>query len=70
MLEDNDCDVAILDIMEVKGFDLLEIAKKSKIPALMLTSHALSEDNLKGAAVEDASYYAPNRIFDIAWQRW
>jgi DNA-binding NtrC family response regulator len=59
LLEENDYDVAILDIMGVKGFELLEVAKKEDIPALMLTAHALSEENLRKSAEEGASYYAP-----------
>ena len=59
LLEAEPYDVAILDIMGVKGFELLEIAKKQKIPALMLTAHGLSEENLKKSAEEGASYYAP-----------
>jgi CheY-like chemotaxis protein len=59
LLEENDYDVAILDIMGVNGFELLEVAKKRGIPALMLTAHALSEENLRKSADEGASYYAP-----------
>jgi len=59
LLEENDYAVAILDIMGVKGFELLEVAKKKGTPALMLTAHALSEENLKKSAEEGASYYAP-----------
>ncbi len=66
LLETNDYDAAVLDIMGVKGFELLEIAGKHKIPALMLTAHGLSEENLKRSAEEGAAYYAPkdeiNRI--------
>jgi DNA-binding response OmpR family regulator len=42
-------DAAILDIMGVRGFDLLEIAIEKKIPALMLTAHGLNPDNLVGS---------------------
>ena len=59
LLEADPYDIAILDIMGVKGFELLEIAKKQKIPALMLTAHGLSEESLKKSAEEGASYYAP-----------
>jgi DNA-binding response OmpR family regulator len=59
LLESNDYDLAILDIMGVGGFDLLRVANERKIPALMLTAHALSEQNLKKSAQEGASYYAP-----------
>ena len=65
-LEKYSYDVVILDIMGVKGFDLLAIANNQKIPALMLTAHALSEENLKKSAEEGASYYAPkDKIKDI-----
>lgn len=59
LLEQNDYDVAVLDIMGVDGFKLLEIAKQRGIPALMLTAHGLSEENLKRSAEEGAAYYAP-----------
>lgn len=52
-------DIAILDIMGVNGFELLKVANKCGTPALMLTAHALSEENLKKSAEEGATYYAP-----------
>jgi DNA-binding NtrC family response regulator len=52
-------DVAILDIMGVRGFDLLAIAKEHKVPALMLTAHALTEESVKRSAEEGAAYFAP-----------
>ena len=58
-LENEDYDVAILDIMGVKGFELLEIARTQKVPALMLTAHALTEESLKRSAEEGAAYFAP-----------
>jgi DNA-binding NtrC family response regulator len=59
LLENNYYDVAVLDIMGVKGYDLLAIANKKKVPALMLTAHALSKENLKKSFQEGASYYVP-----------
>jgi len=59
LLESVQYDVAVLDIMGVKGFELLEIAKKQDIPALMLTAHALSRESLKKSAEEGASYFVP-----------
>ena len=59
LLEKNEYDVAILDIMGVRGFELLALTRKRKVPALMLTAHALSEGNLKKSAEEGAAYYAP-----------
>ncbi|MFC1862733.1 response regulator [Thermodesulfobacteriota bacterium] len=67
LLEENKYDLAVLDIMGVNGYELLNIANSRKIPALMLTAHALSSDNLKRSAEEGAAYYAPKeKIEDIA----
>ncbi len=66
LLERNPYDVAVLDIMGVKGYELLGIANKRRIPALMLTAHALTKEDLKISAEKGASFYAPkdeiNRI--------
>ncbi|MBN2033166.1 MAG: response regulator [Deltaproteobacteria bacterium] len=59
LLETEHYDVAVLDIMGVRGFELLEIAKQKGIPALMLTAHALNKETLKKSAEEGASYYVP-----------
>ncbi len=67
LLESEYYHVAVLDIMGVKGYELLEIANSRDIPALMLTAHALSEEHLKQSAEKGAAYYAPkDRINDIA----
>jgi DNA-binding response OmpR family regulator len=59
LLQDQNYDIAILDIMGVKGFELLKIANQQKIPALMLTAHALDEESLKKSAEDGAAYFAP-----------
>jgi CheY-like chemotaxis protein len=59
LLETEYYDLAVLDIMGVKGFELLKIANEKKVPALMLTAHALSEESLKKSAEEGAAYYVP-----------
>lgn len=59
LLESNYYHVAVLDIMGVRGYELLEIAKKKEVPALMLTAHALSQDNLKKSFKKGAAYYVP-----------
>jgi len=59
LLETNYYDIAILDIMGVRGYDLLKIAREREVPALMLTAHALSKEDLKKSAEEGASFYAP-----------
>jgi DNA-binding NtrC family response regulator len=55
LLESEKFDAAILDIMGVNGYELLEIANRRNIPALMLTAHAFSPDNIK----EGAASYVP-----------
>jgi DNA-binding NtrC family response regulator len=52
-------DVVVLDIMGVRGFELLQIAKEKDFPTIMLTAHALNEDTLKKSAEDGASYYVP-----------
>lgn len=59
LLESKAYDAAILDIMGVKGFDLLEIAAKKKIPCIMLTAHGLNPDNLVGSIRLGAKSYVP-----------
>jgi DNA-binding NtrC family response regulator len=59
LLESNEYDIAVLDIMGVKGYELLKIANEHNIPALMLTAHALTKEDLKKSAEQGASYYVP-----------
>ena len=59
MLEDNDYDVAVLDIMGVNGYELLSLANKRGIPAVMLTAHALSADNFSKSMSGGACAYLP-----------
>lgn len=60
-------DAAILDIMGVRGYDLLKLATQKGIPSLMLTAHALSPDNLVRSIKGGAKSYIPkDRIADIA----
>lgn len=65
-LKNNTYDVAILDIMGVRGYDLLEATHSLGIPTLMLTAHALSPDNLKKSIELGADAYIPkNKMVDI-----
>lgn len=59
LLEAHSYHIAVLDIMGVRGYELLEIANKRDIPALMLTAHAVSKDHLKKSFEKGASYYVP-----------
>jgi CheY-like chemotaxis protein len=58
-LESEDYDLIILDIMGVRGFDLLGIVVKKNLKAVMLTAHALSPENLKRAHDMGARAYLP-----------
>lgn len=59
LLENGCYDLAIFDIMGVQGFDLVQIARERKIPCLMLTAHALSEESLGSSIREGADYFVP-----------
>ncbi len=59
LLESPDFDVAVLDIMGVNGYALLAIAKQRNIPAVMLTAHAFTPDNLVRSIKEGAVSYIP-----------
>jgi DNA-binding response OmpR family regulator len=60
-------DVVILDIMGVRGFDLLNAAVHLGFPAVMLTAHALSAEDLKRSIEMGARAYIPKeRMIDIA----
>jgi CheY-like chemotaxis protein len=52
-------DIVILDIMGVRGFDLLDAAMKKGLKVVMLTSHALNSDSLKRAHDMKARAYLP-----------
>ena len=66
LLDRNDYDAAILDIMGVRGYDLLEAASAKGIPTLMLTAHALSsEDFVKSIETGAQAYVPKDRISDI-----
>ena len=58
-LENNQYDMAILDIMGVNGYDVLELARKKNIPSLMMTAHALTPENLKESINKGADSYIP-----------
>ena len=67
LLKQNKYDIAVLDIMGVKGYDLLDIANQNGTPALMLTAHALSPDNFAKSITQGAKAYIPKeKMTDIA----
>ena len=63
----NHYDAVILDIMGVRGYDLLILARKKRIPTLMLTAHALNPENLKKSIKSGAGAYIPkDKMADLA----
>ena len=52
-------DVVILDIMGVRGFDLLEMAVKRNLKVAMFTAHALTPEALKRSYDMGARAYLP-----------
>jgi len=66
-LDKGSYDVAVFDIMGVRGYDLLDLAGQKGVPALMLTAHALNPDNLIRSVKSGARAYVPkDKITDIA----
>ncbi len=59
LLENNKYDAAVLDIMGVSGYDILSLARERQVPALMLTAHALTPENLKESIARGADAYIP-----------
>ena len=59
MLKSTAYDVVILDIMGVRGFDLLDSAVNKNMKAAMLTAHALNPEALKRSFDKKARAYLP-----------
>ncbi len=59
LISDGDYDLVILDIMGVNGFALLEACTKEKIPASMLTAHAVNVESLNLAIKLGAVSFLP-----------
>ena len=59
LLETKDFDIAVLDIMGVSGYNLLEIATEKRIITVMLTAYALTPDDVVKSYKKGAAYYIP-----------
>ncbi len=59
LLETQVFDMAILDIMGVSGYELLEIATRKKVTAVMLTAYALTPGDVVKSHKGGAAYYIP-----------
>ena len=58
-METQPFDMAVLDIMGVDGYELLEIAVKKKVTAVMVTAHALSPEDTMKSFRGGAAFYVP-----------
>lgn len=59
LLNSRPFDIAILDIMGVSGYKLLEICVQKEIVAVMLTARALEPADIKKSFRKGAAYYIP-----------
>jgi DNA-binding NtrC family response regulator len=59
MIKTNPYDIVILDIMGVRGFDLLQLAVIKNLRVAMLTAHALTPEALKRSFDMKARAYLP-----------
>jgi DNA-binding NtrC family response regulator len=65
-LETQYFDIAVLDIMGVNGYRLLEIAREKGVLAVMLTAHALSPEDTVKSFKEGAALYVPkDKLMDM-----
>ena len=58
-IESQNYDAVILDIMGVRGFDLLDQAVKKNLRVAMLTAHSLNPESLKRSIEMGACAYLP-----------
>ncbi len=65
-METEHFDIAILDIMGVNGYELLQIAKEKRITPIMLTAHAFTPEDTAKSHREGAALYVPkDKMADI-----
>ncbi|MFH0823564.1 MAG: response regulator [Pseudomonadota bacterium] len=55
-------DLVILDIMGVRGFDLLRISNIARLPTVMLTAHAFTPEALKQSVELGARAFLPKEL--------
>ncbi len=59
LLETHSFDIAILDIMGVNGYMILDIANEKKLLAVMLTAHALTPEDTVKSYKRGAAFFVP-----------
>jgi DNA-binding response OmpR family regulator len=65
MLKADSYDVVVLDIMGVRGFELLELATKRKFRTAMLTAHALSAKHSRNHMILAPGYLPKDKLGEI-----
>jgi CheY-like chemotaxis protein len=66
LLENLYFDMAILDIMGVNGYKLLEICNQKRVIAVMLTAYAMTPEDIKKSYENGAASFVPKeKIADI-----
>jgi DNA-binding NtrC family response regulator len=66
LLEREKFDIAILDIMGIKGYELLDLSNRNGITAVMLTAHALTPESVVRSYREGAASFLPKeKMTDI-----
>jgi CheY-like chemotaxis protein len=68
-LEHEDFDLVILDVMGVRGFDLLDITRDRQIPTVMLTAHALTPEGLQRSIDEGAVSFLPKEDLSLVGEK-
>ncbi len=67
LLERESFDIVILDIMGVRGYELLEVATGREMTTVMLTANAMSPEHMQKSRNEGAAFFIPKeKIADIA----
>ncbi|MFC1833786.1 response regulator [Thermodesulfobacteriota bacterium] len=67
LLETQQFDLVILDIMGVRGFDLLDLAAGKKLPAVMLTAHSITPESLQRSIDSGAVSFLPkDKLAELA----
>lgn len=59
LLETTYFDLAVLDIMGVDGYALLDIAARRRVVAVVLTAYALTPEDIVKSYTKGAAYYVP-----------
>ena len=66
LLEERYFDMAILDIMGVKGYELLELCNQKRVIGVMLTAYAVTPEDIKRSYENGAASFVPKeKMADI-----